>query len=127
MSFLLVPKERTKEKAPREPALFGSVRSLEKSGSRLTRSVSLRSDRRRFPQDFPTLAHRVQGGKEDSLARPHSGPVEAALVAAHLHYSEVRVPSPLGGEGQDEGCMENYVLVVIPSASEESFSSWIIS
>jgi hypothetical protein len=58
--FLLVPKESNQRKGTPLNPPFRSVHSLEKSGPRRN---SLRSDNRRFHPDFPTLVHRVQGGK----------------------------------------------------------------
>ena len=62
--FLLVPKESNQRKGTPMNPPFRSVRSLEKSGSRRN---SLRSNSRRFPPDFPALAHRVQGGFQKTL------------------------------------------------------------
>ena len=66
LSFLLVPKERTKEKAPREPAL--RVRSLAwkiRAAAELASFHSAQTDAA-VPPDFPALAHRVQGEKRSA-------------------------------------------------------------
>jgi len=47
---------------------------LKNPGRGRTRSVSLRSDSRRFSPDFSALAHRVQGGDKDKMLGITGGP-----------------------------------------------------